>query len=107
MQSQRCAQDFRTLLSEVITAEGAVQETEDGKTIITSWSTAKQLLKSDPRYNKTPRKEREPLWRRHAEDIQRKLKKAHDQGDKPAEGKSRTVDLGKNISSSRRPHDRR
>ncbi|KAL8486813.1 hypothetical protein ACS0TY_023028 [Phlomoides rotata] len=105
---ERCAQEFRALLAEVITAEGAAQETEDGKTIITSWSTAKQLLKSDPRYNKMPRKEREPLWRRLAEDIQWKLKKAHDQGDKPAEGKSRTSgDLGKNVSNSRRPHDRR
>lgn len=101
-------QEFRALLAEVITAEAAAQETEDGKTIITSWSTAKQVLKSDPRYNKMPRKEREPLWRRHAEEIQWKQKKVHDQGEKPAEGKSKTsVDSGKHLSGSRRTHDRR
>ncbi|KAI3914884.1 hypothetical protein MKX01_018053 [Papaver californicum] len=33
-----------------------------GKTILTSWSTVKQLLKSDPRYSKMLRKERENLW---------------------------------------------
>ncbi|KAK6145849.1 hypothetical protein DH2020_019718 [Rehmannia glutinosa] len=105
---ERCVLEFRALLTEVITAEASAQETEDGKTIITSWSTAKQLLKSDPRYNKMPRKERESLWRRHAEEILRKQKKAHDQGEKPTEGKVRTsVDSGKHLSGSRRPHDRR
>ncbi|KAL2242550.1 UNVERIFIED_CONTAM: Pre-mRNA-processing protein 40C [Sesamum indicum] len=106
---QRCAVEFKALLTEVISADAAAQETQDGKTAITSWSTAKQLLKNDPRYNKMPRKERESLWRRHAEEIQRKQKKVHDQeGEKPAEGKSRTsVDSGKHLSGSRRAHDRR
>ncbi|KAL0368564.1 UNVERIFIED_CONTAM: Pre-processing protein 40C [Sesamum calycinum] len=105
----RCAVEFKALLMEVITADAAAQEAQDGKTPITSWSTAKQLLKNDPRYNKMPRKERESLWRRHADEIQRKQKKVHDQeGEKPAEGKSRTsVDSGKHLSGSRRAHDRR
>ncbi|GER42023.1 pre-mRNA-processing protein PRP40 [Striga asiatica] len=71
---ERCMVEFKGLLADVIT-EAAAQETE-GKTVITSWSTAKQVLKNDPRYNKMPRKERESLWRRHAEDILRKLKKS-------------------------------
>ncbi|KAH6768386.1 pre-mRNA-processing protein 40C [Perilla frutescens var. frutescens] len=106
---ERCAQEFRVMLAEVITQEAAAQETEDGKTILTSWSTAKQLLKNDPRYNKMPRKERESLWRRHAEEIQRKQKKDQDQGEKPADGKSKiSLDSGKHPSgSSRRTHDRR
>lgn len=95
-------------MTEVITLEAATQETEDGKTVITSWSTAKQLLKSDHRYNKMPRKERESLWRRHAEEIERKQKKDNDQVERPAEGKGRTtVDPGKHSSGSRRTHDRR
>ncbi|KAK4388034.1 Pre-processing protein 40C [Sesamum angolense] len=106
---ERCAVEFKALLMEVITADAAAQEAQDGKTPITSWSTAKQLLKNDPRYNKMPRKERESLWRRHADEIQRKQKKVHDQeGEKPAEGKSRTsVDSGKHLSGWRRAHDRR
>ncbi|KAL1561633.1 pre-mRNA-processing protein 40C-like [Salvia divinorum] len=93
---ERCAQDFRALLVDVITSEGASQDTEDGKTILTSWSTAKLLLKSDPRYNKMPRKDREALWRRHAEEILRKQKKEQDQGEKPADGKTKaSIDSGK------------
>lgn len=85
--------------------EAASQE-KDGKTVINSWSTAKHILKSDPRYNKMPRKERESVWRRHAEDIQRKLKPA-EEADKHVEGKSSSADPGKPVSSSRRTHDRR
>ncbi|XP_057783614.1 pre-mRNA-processing protein 40C isoform X2 [Salvia miltiorrhiza] len=92
---ERCAHEFRSLLVDVVSAEGAAQETEDGKTILTSWSTAKLLLKNDPRYNKMPRKEREALWRRHAEEILRKQKKDQDQGEKPADGKSKaSIDSG-------------
>ncbi|KAI3469941.1 hypothetical protein Pfo_026604 [Paulownia fortunei] len=106
---ERCMLEFRALLTEVITAEAAAQETEDGKTIITSWSTAKQLLKNDHRYNKVPRKERESLWHRHAEEIQRKQKLMNDQeAEKHAEGKTRSpVDSGKYMSGSRRAHVRR
>lgn len=75
---QRCVTEYKALLREVITAEAA-QEIKDGKSVITSWSTAKQVLKGDPRYNKMARKERESLWRRHSDDIHRKLKKAQDQ----------------------------
>lgn len=38
----------------------------------------KRLLKSDPRYNKVPRKEREVLWRRYVDDKLRRKKSAHD-----------------------------
>ncbi|CAA0808371.1 Pre-mRNA-processing protein 40C [Striga hermonthica] len=75
---ERCMVEFKGLLADVITEEAAAagQETEGKKTVVTSWSTAKQVLKNDPRYNKMPRKERETLWRQHAEGIMRKLKKS-------------------------------
>ncbi|XP_073276275.1 pre-mRNA-processing protein 40C isoform X2 [Primulina huaijiensis] len=106
---ERCALEFRTLLTEVITVEAAIPEMQEGKTILNSWSTAKQLLKSDPRYKKMRRKERESLWRRHAEEIQRKQKSLNDQdAEKHAEPKTRnSVDSGKHVSGSRRTHDHR
>ncbi|KAK2972597.1 hypothetical protein RJ640_007066 [Escallonia rubra] len=106
---ERFAHEFRALLSEAITAEAAVQETEDGKTILTSWSTAKRLLKADPRFTRMPRKERESLWRRHVEEIQRRQKKAFDQEEKKhTEARSRApVDSGNYLAGSKRSHDRR
>ncbi|XP_075516450.1 pre-mRNA-processing protein 40C isoform X4 [Primulina tabacum] len=106
---ERCALEFRTLLTELITVEAAIQEMQEGKTILNSWSTAKQLLKSDPRYKKMRRKERESLWRRHAEEIQRKQKSLNDQdAERHAEPKTRnSVDSGKHVSGSRRTHDHR
>ncbi|KAJ8564843.1 hypothetical protein K7X08_001303 [Anisodus acutangulus] len=79
---ERCAQEFKALLAEVITVKACSRETEDGKTVANSWSTAKQLLKADPRYSKMARKDRESLWRRYAEDIQRRQKSTLDEGDK-------------------------
>ncbi|KAL7180845.1 hypothetical protein ACSBR1_039832 [Camellia fascicularis] len=104
---ERCVYDFRVLLSDAITSEVAAQETEDGKTAMTSWSTAKRLLKSDPRYTKMPRKERESLWHRHVEEMQRRQKLAVDQeGEKQAETRSRrSVDYGKYLSGSRGNHE--
>lgn len=106
---ERCAHDFRGLLTEVITAEAAAQETEDRKTVLNSWSTAKRLLKPDPRYNKMPRKEREALWRRYAEEMQRKHKSSLDQNeDNHKDSKSRSsTDGGRPPSSSRRNQERR
>ncbi|KAJ9183220.1 hypothetical protein P3X46_007110 [Hevea brasiliensis] len=106
---ERCAHDFKSLLAEVINTEAAAQKTENGKTVLDSWSTAKRLLKSDPRYNKMPRKEREILWRRYADDMLRKQKTTLDQKeDKHAELKSRsTTDSGRYLSGSRRTHDGR
>lgn len=72
---ERCVQDFRDLLAEVLSGG---QKSEDGKTVLNSWSTAKRLLKPDPRYHKMPRKEREPLWRRYGEEMQRRQKLADD-----------------------------
>ena len=77
--SQQCTNVFKDLLAEVIIAEAAAQKTEDGKTVLDSWSTAKRLLKPDPRYNKMPRKERETLWRRYGEEMLRKQKSSPDQ----------------------------
>lgn len=74
MLHERCINKFRALLDEAITMEASAEKTEDGKTVLTSWSTAKQLLKSDHRYKKLSGKERESLWRRHAEEVQRKEK---------------------------------
>ncbi|KAG5608604.1 hypothetical protein H5410_019885 [Solanum commersonii] len=79
---ERCAQEFKVLLAEVITVEACSRETEDGKTVSNSWSTAKQLLKGDLRYSKMARKDRETLWRRYVEDIHRRQKSTLDEVDK-------------------------
>ncbi|XAR53216.1 hypothetical protein NMG60_11021678 [Bertholletia excelsa] len=105
---ERCVHEFRALLSEVMNSEAAAQETEGGKTALTSWSTAKRLLRADQRYTKMPRKERESLWRRHIEEMQRKRPKlvTEQEGEKQAEMKSRrSTDYGKHISGSRRTHE--
>ncbi|KAJ9709550.1 hypothetical protein PVL29_001162 [Vitis rotundifolia] len=109
MLHERRAHEFRALLSEVLTAEAATQETEDGKTVLTSWSTAKRLLRSDTRYIKMPRKDRESVWRRYSEEMLRKQKLAQDQTEeKHTEVKSRSsVDSGRFPSGSRRAHERR
>ncbi|XP_062205113.1 pre-mRNA-processing protein 40C-like isoform X2 [Phragmites australis] len=73
---ERCVRDFRALLSEVITPEVAVRATDEGKTAFNSWSEAKGLLRSDPRYNKLASKDRESIWRRYAHDLTRKLKRS-------------------------------
>ncbi|KAJ0091404.1 hypothetical protein Patl1_13997 [Pistacia atlantica] len=74
-----------------ITTEAVAQETEVGKTVLNSWSTAKRLLKPDPRYNKMPRKEREALWRRYAAQAK--------------DAKSRSS--GRSTSGSTRNHEQR
>lgn len=106
---ERCALEFRALLTEVITVEAATQETQEVKTILNSWSMAKQLLKGDTRFKKMRRKERESLWRRHAEEIQRKQKSLNEQDvERHAEPKTRnSVDSRKHVSGSRRTHDHR
>nr|XP_028947374.1 pre-mRNA-processing protein 40C-like [Malus domestica] len=109
MLNERCAHEFRTLLAEVLTAEAASQETEDGKTVLNSWSTAKRILRTDPRYDKTPRKEREVLWRRYSEEMLRKQKSAVGRKeDRKTDAKSRSsIDAGRNPYGSRGTHDRR
>lgn len=109
MLHERCTNDFKALLAEVITAETAAQKTEDGKTVLDSWSTAKRLIKPDPRYNKMPRKERETLWRRYAEEMLRKQKFEPDpKEDKHTDSKNRSAnDSGRYQSGSRRTNDRR
>lgn len=72
--AQRCVRDFRSLLSEVITPEVAARTTDEGRTAVNSWSEAKCLLRSDPRYNKLASKDKESIWRRYADDLMRKLK---------------------------------
>ncbi|KAK8699559.1 hypothetical protein V6N13_115642 [Hibiscus sabdariffa] len=107
---ERCSNDFRALLAEVITQDAASQETEGGKTVLNSWSTTKRLLKPDPRYNKMPRKEREPLWRRYVEDMLRKQKSVTDQEEEKhsdAKGRSSAGDFGRYSSSTRKIHERR
>jgi transcription elongation regulator 1 len=91
------------LLAEVLTAEAAFRETEDGKTAINSWSTAKHLLKPDLRYKKMPRKEREVLWRQYTDEMLQRQKLALDQKEeKHVESKGRSsVDSGRFLSGSR------
>ncbi|XP_052204775.1 pre-mRNA-processing protein 40C isoform X6 [Diospyros lotus] len=99
---ERCVHEFRSLLSETMTSESANQETEDGKTARTSWSTAKRLLKADPRYNKMPRKERESLWRRFVEEMQHRQRSGVDQAEKHADTRSRRAsEYGKYVPASR------
>nr|XP_004297757.2 PREDICTED: pre-mRNA-processing protein 40C isoform X2 [Fragaria vesca subsp. vesca] len=109
MLNERCTHEFRALLAEVLTTEAASQETEDGKTVLNSWSTAKRVLKSDPRYNKMPRKDREVVWHRYAEEMLRKQKSSLDpREDRKSDAKSRSsADAGRATSGSRGAHDRR
>ncbi|KAL7609464.1 pre-mRNA-processing protein 40C [Lactuca sativa] len=107
----RCAHEFKALLSEVITSEASTKEYEDGKTVLTSWSTAKELLKDDTRYNKMPRKDRESLWRRHVEDLLRRRRKStvdqQDASEKHGDDRTTAVDSRKYVSASRRNYDPR
>lgn len=88
-------------MAEVLTAEAASQETEDGKTVLNSWSTAKRFLKPDPRYNKMPRKDREVLWHRFSEEMLRKPKE-----DRKSDAKSSSADAGRITFGSRGTRDR-
>ncbi|CAL5212602.1 unnamed protein product [Lathyrus oleraceus] len=109
MLQERCVHDFRALLAEVLTSEAASRETDDGKTVLNSWSTAKRLLKPDPRYNKVQRKDREALWRRYAEDMLRRQKSSHDsKEDKYTDARGRkSLDSSKHTLESGRSHERR
>ncbi|XP_022146153.1 pre-mRNA-processing protein 40C [Momordica charantia] len=102
MLQERCANEFRTLLSDAFTAEAVAHVSEDGKTVLNSWTMAKRILKPDPRYSKVPRKEREVLWRRYADDTLRKQKLVNDQKGEKHGSKSRaTTDAGKFPSKPR------
>ncbi|KAG7582597.1 FF domain superfamily [Arabidopsis suecica] len=85
---ERCVHDFKALLVEALSSEAASQQTEDGKTVLDSWSAAKQVLKPDIRYSKMPRRDREVLWRRYAEDISRKQKQENYQEEKQRDYKT-------------------
>jgi transcription elongation regulator 1 len=71
---QRCLSEYQALLADTITAEVATKQGDEGKTILTSWSEAKKVLKLDPCYGKVPHHERESLWCHYVEDMQRWLK---------------------------------
>ncbi|KAI3673939.1 hypothetical protein L6452_40070 [Arctium lappa] len=103
----RFAHEFKALLAVVITTDAGAKEYEDGKTVLSSWSTSKRLLKDDTRYNKMSRKDRESLWRRHVEELQRRRTSVVDQELSEKHGDVRTVDSRKHLSGSRRIHDRR
>ncbi|CAN8258729.1 unnamed protein product [Cochlearia groenlandica] len=90
---ERCAHDFKSLLAEVLSsseaAAAASEQTEEGKTVLNSWSKAKQVLKPDIRYKKMPRNDREVLWRRYTDDISRKQKQeSHQSDEKPRDYKT-------------------
>ncbi|KAL5718563.1 hypothetical protein ACHQM5_011450 [Ranunculus cassubicifolius] len=107
---ERCVREFQGLLAEVMSSEAASKATDDGKSSLTSWSTAKRLLKADPRYSKMPRKDRESLWKRYVDEIQRKRKLPSDPSEDRiiSEKNSRNlVDSGRSPSGSRRNRDRR
>ncbi|XP_022992104.1 pre-mRNA-processing protein 40C [Cucurbita maxima] len=106
MLQERCANEFRTLLSEAFTAEVVSQASEDGKTVLNSWTMAKRTLKPDPRYSKLPRKEREALWRRYADDTLRKQKSANDHKvEKHSNSKSRSTNVAGKLPSKPRIHE--
>lgn len=71
---QSCVRDFRSLLSDLITPEIAAKQSEEVKSVLSSWHEAKKVLKPDPRFSKMPRLERESLWRKHVDDAQRRTK---------------------------------
>lgn len=68
----------------MLTVGTATQVRDDGKTALTSWSVAKEQLKLDPRFSKLPRKERESLWRKYADEMLRKLKSSDGKEEKPS-----------------------
>lgn len=87
--------------------EVAAKVTDDGKNALNSWTEAKHLLKSDPRYSKLPRNERESLWNRYTDEMLRKQKAAADpkeRSDKEGRDKS-SADYSRR--SPRRSHGRR
>ncbi|XP_047330248.1 pre-mRNA-processing protein 40C isoform X2 [Impatiens glandulifera] len=101
---ERCMNDFRALLAETLTVEAGSRVSEDGKTVLNSWSTAKRIMKSDPRYVKMARKDRELLWQKHVEDINRRKKSGPDEEEEKnggSEPKGRSLDSGKSISGRR------
>jgi transcription elongation regulator 1 len=65
-----------------MTLDAAKKQTEDGKSILNSWTETKKLIKDDPRYSKMPRRDRETWWRRYADDLQRKLKPVSSKSEK-------------------------
>ncbi|XP_024526718.1 pre-mRNA-processing protein 40C [Selaginella moellendorffii] len=71
---ERCEKEYRALLAEAITLDAASKLAEDGKDILGVWSDAKDMLNSDHRYNRMPRRARETWWHRHAQELQRRLK---------------------------------
>lgn len=83
--------------------------TDDGKSVLTSWSEAKRLLKPDPRYSKIARKERESLWRRFAEEMQRRQKPSSDaKEEKPhSEFRNKISTASERSPVPRRTHSRR
>jgi len=85
---ERCVHDFKALLAEALSSEAATLQTEDGKTALNSWSTAKQVLKPDIRYSKMPRQDREVVWRRYVEDISRKQRHENYQEEKQRDYKT-------------------
>ncbi|RCV42431.1 hypothetical protein SETIT_9G215900v2 [Setaria italica] len=99
---ERCVRDFRALLSEVITPEVAARTSDEGRTAVNSWSEAKCLLRSDPRYNKLASKDRESIWRRYADDLMRKVK----QSDTKEKEKEKSDTDGKQRRSSDPPRRR-
>lgn len=105
---ERCAREYLSLLSETLTPELASRSSDEGKNVLNSWSEAKHLLKSDPRYVKMPRKERETLWERHAEELMRKQKSTTDPKEmQDSDGRNRTSSSVRSRRSPRRPHGRK
>eukprot|EP00250_Pteridium_aquilinum_P015885 c22819_g1_i1 orf=261-3680(+) len=103
---ERALREYRALLADALATDAAAKQNEDGKSMLNSWSEAKKQLKSDPRYGKMPREDREGWWRRYAEDIQRKMRagsnSAKEERHSGAEGVRATALEGSKRSSSRR-----
>jgi len=107
----RCVRDFRALLSELITPEVAAKHKDEGKNALNSYHEAKKLVKADPRYSKMPRRERESLWRKHADDVQRRMKATNstsrEDNHLPAGGRGLTPPRVSSDHRSRSPGRRR
>lgn len=78
---ERCQAEFKELLEEIITLEADSRQKDDAHSILRSWTEAKKVLKSDERYGALPRREREALWRVHAEGLQLQKKASRRRGE--------------------------
>ncbi|GBG69078.1 hypothetical protein CBR_g3777 [Chara braunii] len=73
--NEKCEREYMQLLSEELSYDLAIRLDRDGKTIFNSWTEARKVLKTDLRYQRFPRKDRESFYRKYIEDLHRRLRR--------------------------------